>query len=241
MVLSPPQAAGTVDVRVTNAGGTSPLVPADQFQYQAPAPTIISVDPTGGPTPGGTHVTITGADFTGAFDVLFGEFSSSFTVVSDRQITAAAPAQAAGSVDIVVITPAGSSTLVPGDQYQYVPAPPTVLSLTPPQGTARGGTAVNIGGTNYANATSVAFGGVSANFSVVDATHINAFSPPGTAGQAVPVVVSNSDGQSNANVQFTYQVGTPAPEQEMAEEPAAAREIGGAGNLAANTRRRARR
>jgi len=46
-----PAGVGTVDVTVTTAGGTSANNTADQFTYVA-APTVTSVNPNTGPTPG---------------------------------------------------------------------------------------------------------------------------------------------------------------------------------------------
>jgi IPT/TIG domain len=53
------------------------------------APVISSFTPSGGPA--GTSVVITGRSFTGATDVVFGNFkATSFTVDSDTEITASA-------------------------------------------------------------------------------------------------------------------------------------------------------
>ena len=57
---------------MTTGSGTSATSPADQFTFVTPAPTVTSVSPTSGTTHGGTVVTITGTDFTGATAVDFG-------------------------------------------------------------------------------------------------------------------------------------------------------------------------
>jgi len=60
----PPQAAGTVDVQVTNYAGTSATGSADHFTYSnASAPTVTALSTNGGPLAGGTIVTITGTNF----------------------------------------------------------------------------------------------------------------------------------------------------------------------------------
>src|SRR5207244_11416423 len=56
--LSPAESPGTVDVTVTTTGGTSTTSAADQFTYNA-VPTVDALNPTSGPTGGGTSVTIT--------------------------------------------------------------------------------------------------------------------------------------------------------------------------------------
>ncbi len=116
---SPAGAAGTVDVKVTTAGGTSPTGAAsDQFTYTTPvgpsAPVVTGISPTFGPAAGGTSVTITGTGFTGATAVNFGAVAAtSVTVNSDTSVTAVTPAEASAAVQVQVVTPAGTSALVP--------------------------------------------------------------------------------------------------------------------------------
>ena len=54
-----PAGSGTVDVTVTTIGGTSAIGGADQYTYVS-LPTVTKVEPSEGPTTGGTSVTITG-------------------------------------------------------------------------------------------------------------------------------------------------------------------------------------
>jgi hypothetical protein len=122
--------AGTVDVTVTTPGGTSAVVPADQFTYQAP-PTVTGISPAAGPIAGGTVVTVTGTVLTGANAVTFGSTADShITFVNTTMVTATAPAHAAGTVDITVTTPGGTSAKSSADQYTYV-APPAVTTVAP--------------------------------------------------------------------------------------------------------------
>jgi hypothetical protein len=89
----------------------------------ANAPTITTVQPTTVMTAGGTSVTITGSNFTGATAVSFGGApATTFTVNSATQISATAPAHAAGLVDITVKTAAGTSATSAADQVSYVNA-----------------------------------------------------------------------------------------------------------------------
>src|SRR5690606_31767124 len=84
----------------------------------AAAPTIISISPDTGPEAGGTALTITGSNLTGANAVTFdGTGSTSVTVVSDTQITAVTPAGTVGAVDVAVTTPAGTTTETGGFTY----------------------------------------------------------------------------------------------------------------------------
>jgi IPT/TIG domain len=89
-------------------------------------PIVEDVNPNGGLTTGGTGVVITGTDFTGATKVTFGGTKATdFTVDSDTQITATAPAHAAGTVQVQVTTPAGSSPDTSADDFTYVAPPAT--------------------------------------------------------------------------------------------------------------------
>lgn len=85
---------------------------------EADAPNVVSISPTSGTTAGGTAVTITGTDFTGATAVTIGGTTvGSLVVVSDTSITGTTPAKTAGAKDVVVTTPAGTDTLVGGFTY----------------------------------------------------------------------------------------------------------------------------
>lgn len=97
-----------------------------------PAPTITSLGTASGSTAGGTSVTIAGADLEGASAVSFGsQPASSFTVNSESQITAVAPAAAAGAVSLSVTTAAGKTTSSPS--FVYVTPPPPVSHCVVPK------------------------------------------------------------------------------------------------------------
>ena len=59
---TPSGSAGTVDITVTNATGTSDTSATDQFTYDD-VPTVTAVSPNAGPITGGNTVTITGTGF----------------------------------------------------------------------------------------------------------------------------------------------------------------------------------
>ncbi len=81
---------------------------------------ITSIAPTGGATAGGTSVVITGTNFTGVTAVSFGGTpATSFVVNSDTQITAVAPAHAAGAVNIAITNPSGTVNTDVSDQFTY--------------------------------------------------------------------------------------------------------------------------
>ena len=138
--ISPPGAPGTVSVSVTTPGGTSPTAGAGVFTYIA-APTVTGVSPGSGPDSGGTAVTITGTGFTGATAANFGSASATgVNVLDDSTITATAPPGSAGTVDVTVIGPAGTSAATSADSFTYVaasaPSVTTKASATPTSSTA---------------------------------------------------------------------------------------------------------
>jgi alpha-tubulin suppressor-like RCC1 family protein len=73
-----------------------------------------------GPASGGTTVTITGTDLTGATSVKFGTVNaSSFTVNSPTSITAVSPPHPRGVVDVTVTTTWGTSPISGADLFKF--------------------------------------------------------------------------------------------------------------------------
>lgn len=86
------------------------------------APVVAAISPKSGGVAGGTTVTVTGSGFTSATSVQFGgNDASSMTLVSDTQITATSPPGAASTVDVTVMTPAGTSAISLADKFTYQP------------------------------------------------------------------------------------------------------------------------
>ncbi|HVQ58097.1 MAG TPA: IPT/TIG domain-containing protein [Solirubrobacterales bacterium] len=80
-----------------------------------PAPKIVALSPSSGSIAGGTSVTLSGSDFTGATAVSFGGVPAAlFPVQSDSSLTVVAPKTAKpGAVAVTVTTLAGTSAAVP--------------------------------------------------------------------------------------------------------------------------------
>src|SRR5262249_51569258 len=174
--------------------------------YTAGAPTVTSISPANGPVAGGTAVTITGANFSGATSITIGGVAPTAVTVNPTSITATTPAHAVGAVDVGVTTPLGTGT---GRNLFIYTAPPavvpTVTSISPNAGVPGGGTSVTITGTNFTNATVVMFGtNNAAFFSVVSATSITARSPAGTGTVHVTVTTALGTSATSAADQFSY-------------------------------------
>ncbi|MGY3676734.1 IPT/TIG domain-containing protein [Streptomyces sp. TE33382] len=168
-------------------------------------PTITTINPSQGPTTGGTTVTLTGTGMAGSTAVRFGSTNAtSFTVNSATQITAVSPPRTAGAAAVTVLHPTGNSNSV---TFTYVVAQvPAVTGVAPSSGPTSGGTSVTLTGTGFTGATAVTFAGTPAtSFVVNSATQITATTPAGSAGAAV-VTVTTPGGTSAPDSFFFYAV-----------------------------------
>jgi hypothetical protein len=150
-------------------------------------------------------VTITGTKLNEALSVHFGELAATtFTATSPSSIKAVSPAGAAGTVDVTVTGPSGTSPPGPADQFSY--GPPTVTQVSPPKGPAAGATTVKIGGSALSGATAVRFGAINAaSYQVLSSTSISAVSPPATGGTVdVTVVTPHGSTMVSASDRYKY-------------------------------------
>ena len=157
-------------------------------------------------TSGATSVTINGTNLTGTTVVEFGASpATSFTVNSATQITAAAPAESAGIVDVTVTNPSGTNVLGNEDRFTYFSLP-TVTGVSPPSGSAAGGTSVTVTGTSFTGASAVYFGTAAATaFSVASVTSITTTAPAGEAGVVdVTVVTPGGTSATSSADHYTY-------------------------------------
>ncbi len=114
---------GTVDVTVTTALGTSPVVPADQFTYVG-APTVTALYGGNAPTGGGTTIIIQGTNFVGVTNVEFATTAAtSYVVESSTEISAVVPGiatEVVGTIyNVTVITGAGTSAKATANQWYW--------------------------------------------------------------------------------------------------------------------------
>ncbi|MGM0556449.1 MAG: IPT/TIG domain-containing protein, partial [Myxococcota bacterium] len=144
---------------------------------------------------------IEGEGFTNARRVEFGGVSASFSVVSDTEISATAPAHSAGAVDVTVERGDVSATLVDGYNFEEALE---VYGLTPVRGSVAGNTYVEIRGRGFIGPVDVTFGGdAAASVQVLDAQTLAVRTPPHASG-AVDVAVSRGSDSVTAPEQYTY-------------------------------------
>ncbi len=138
---SPAEAVGTVDVTVVGPGGTSATSSADKFLYE---PAVTAVSPISGPTTGGGMATVTGTGFAGTTAVDFGTTPATNVVVNSAgtQITATIPALPAGTVDVTVTGPDGTSPTSSADTFIALGV--TAVTTTQPSGMYGAGTTIPI-------------------------------------------------------------------------------------------------
>ena len=192
--------ADPVGATIATGGGTGVVT----LNPNVAVPTVTGLSPSSGPAAGGTLVTITGTNFTGATAVDFGTIAATnLTVVNDTEITTDSPA-GTGVVDVTVTTPGGTSATSKADQFTYVAAP-TVTGLSPATGPAAGGTLVTITGTNFTGASVVDFGtNAATDLTVISSSKITADSPAGTGDVDVTVTTPGGTSASSSADQFTY-------------------------------------
>jgi len=124
--ISPAEPAGTVDVTVTTAGGTSALATSDRYKF---LPSIGKVIPNAGSTAGGEAITITGTGFVkGATAIKFGTANATSVSCTSWDVTqptlettctVLSPAHAAGKVDVKATVNKVSSPKTAADQFTY--------------------------------------------------------------------------------------------------------------------------
>ena len=173
-VISPP-GTGVVDVTVTGAGGTSSTAAADSFAYGAPV--VTGITPADGPPTGGTVVTVSGDNLTGATAVNFGStLGLNLVMISNTQLTVVSP-PGTGVVDLTITGVGGTSSTSAADRFSYAPI---VTAIAPNSGDPSGGTTVTVSGSNFTGFTSVNFGNAPGLSPTVSGTRLTVVSPPGT-------------------------------------------------------------
>jgi hypothetical protein len=125
--------AGTVSVVVQNPDSqTGTKTNAYTYGTPPPAPSVTSINPTFGPTTGGTSVTIGGSNFVNGATVSLGGSAATVGSVTSTSISATTTSHAAGFVNVVVINPdTQSGTLTNGFEYRLVSTGAKFYPVTP--------------------------------------------------------------------------------------------------------------
>ena len=173
--------------------------------------TVTGVSPAAGPSTGGNSVVISGSGLAGATAVYFGATAASFTASpSGNSISVASVPAGAGTVDVTVVTPWGTTPVSPADQYTYQPV---ITAAAPSAGSVDGGGFVQLtlSGVSPSEAvSSVSIGGTPTTWA-----GYRVFVPAGVVGTA-PISMTFYDPAHGVHVstlpsaagQYTY---LPAP------------------------------
>jgi kumamolisin len=176
-------------------------------------PTVISVQPPGGPLGGTTPVAIGGQFFLGAlpptvtFDGV-GVPAKNITVVDDNNLTVISPpAATASTVDVVVTTMQGSSGKTSNSKFNYFFPTPVVSDVEPHNGAATDEVVVT--GTGFTGVTGVSFGDATSPEVVPDPntpdTRLTVSAPSGVSGDVHVTVTTADTSAPTDNDLFTYQ------------------------------------
>ena len=219
-------------------------------------PAVTGVSPASGSTMGGSTVTITGTGLAGATVVRFGGVAGTIRADSGTQVTVISPpstgavdiavttaaitadsgaqvtATGAGTVDITVTTPAGTSKPTAAGHYTYIAPRPAVSGESPDGGSTAGGTTVSISGTGLAGATGVRFGAAAAAITADSSTQVTVTSPPGTGTVTITVTTPAGTSQTTAAGHYTYTT-HPKPAQSISFTAPAPGTPGGSARLSA--------
>jgi hypothetical protein len=129
--LHPSEAAVDAKLLPTVFNVLAPIVAAAAIPTTPPAqpPSLLSIFPTSGALAGGTTITLSGSQFTGATGVTIGGVAAtSVTVVNSNTVTCVTPAGTGSGKDVVITTPAGSSTLSAAFSYSNFSSSVTYVS-----------------------------------------------------------------------------------------------------------------
>lgn len=173
----------------------------------APAPSVSSLSVTSGPVTGGTYLNVYGSNFVqGASVTIGGDSCTSAYVNSSNNLycyTPYAPGNAAGTYSVIVTNPDAqySNSNV---SFTYL-NPPSIVSISPANGSFLGGTTISIYGADFEQGASVFIGGyVCGAVTWNSQSSITCTTQAGSPG-SYNVQVNNPGGQSSTGgATFTY-------------------------------------
>jgi len=192
--------SGPVDVKVDN-GASVFTVERGFFYFDALA--IDSVTPRAISIAGGSRVSLIGAGFGGDLLVLCGGRAASDVQILDvNRLEFTAPPGAPGLADVVVLSTYGRAEKPLGLRY-YEPL--QLTAVAPISGPLAGGSAVELRGVGFGEATKIELGGRAAvAISYLDRTRLRARTPAAATTGAVDVVVSDDDSSATLVGGFAY-------------------------------------
>jgi len=176
-------------------------------------PTITAVNPNQGPGSGGSLVQLLGTNFSSVTKITFGGARVlTYSILSSSEIDVVVPeAILAGSVDITVTTPNGSSAPSPSDVYTYTSQPPMhVQGLSPSWMLVAGGKQVTLHGQHLTQLVKLSVNGAVVPFSVNPVGGTVSFEAPRQAHAGlVPVVLVGRSSTTSIILDFVQPTDPP--------------------------------
>ncbi len=169
-------------------------------------PTVTKVYKTSGPATGDMLVTVTGTNLKFARGVTFGGIvASKYSVnAAGTEIGVVAPPQeVAGTVDVTVTTPAGTSAVNKKDLYKYLPV---ITRIEPNTGPTSGGE-VHVFGAGFESRYEepFSFGTITTIESICNHTECVVKAPPHAAGKVdIKTIVNGAASAKTKADQYTY-------------------------------------
>ena len=188
-----PQGQGTgLPVIVAVAGQTSNAVP---FSYDAPV--INNIEPSIGPTGGGTTVFLTGINFGASGTIMFNGSPVASQTWTNTLVSFLTPSGEGISLPVFVTVGGQTSNVV---SFSY--SPPVINAINPAGGRTEGGYPVTLSGSSFGSSGTLSVGGNIVAPSSWTHNSVEFAMPPGQ-GTNIPIYLTVSGAQSNT-VHFSY-------------------------------------
>lgn len=185
LARTPPNPAGTYDIKVVNSSGQATLPLG--FTYFEALETE-AIEPNEGPARGGMPVTVSGDGFTPNSQVsVAGRLGIDLRVISDRQIEFVLPPGVAGAADVRVTNENGTSVLQSGFLYFDEPE---VLGFEPAAGPTGGDTFSNLVALGLTGNETVRVGPTETSAEQIDVDRLRVRIPAGAPGFADVTLVN---------------------------------------------------
>ena len=193
-----------VTIAVSNNG--QDFTQATTRFFRVPRPNITRMNPTAGPLSGGVIVHVHGTGFTTRSRCRFGLLPSVATTFwSDSLITCRTPAVSSENVHWLSVTNDGYRYVQGNDTRFTFSNAPMVYAIAPVAGPMRGGTSVEVNGTNLDKASFCWFGQLATGIAArVSSKTIRCVSPAGQDAHAVAFVLADASDSRTASHSFTY-------------------------------------
>lgn len=195
---SPASFAGNVDFRVGDNDGPFTSNGELVFVYSN-SPIVDEIHPSGGSVAGGLKVFVRGQGFSNSSNLgcKFGEAGVvPGTYISDTEVVCTSPEVAGPTSEVFEVTVNGNDFMSHGILFSYT-STPTVLSITPDNGRADGGTVILVYGVNFVDSDELSchFGDSLVSGQWISPAVIQCVAPTGANDTIVPLGVTFRAGQ----------------------------------------------